>query len=372
VKIRKINTGIKKDVEIFIQFPFRLYKDNPQWVPPMIGDAKLALNRNEHPFYRHSKADFFVAEDQGKVIGRIAAIDNERYKKFTGNKSGFFYFFETIEDIRVTRSLFDTVFEWARNRGLESIIGPKGLAQGDSLGLLVEGFEYKPAIGIAYNPPYYDAFLNDSGFEKHTDYMSGYLTTEYELDQRIHQLAERVKKRRGFWVKRFETKDEMREWVPRIQDVYNQAFVDVPNFVPITEDEIELIANRILSVADPRLIKLIFKGDELIGFLLAYHNISAGIQKAKGKLLPFGWYHLMREFKRTKWVDINGIGLLPNHQGVGGTAVLYTEMEKSIREFDFERADLVQVAETNIKNFREMSNLGINFHKRHRIYHRSL
>lgn len=372
MNIRKVDTNKKKDVRAFIQFPFDLYKGNSNWVPPMMGEAKLALDRDAHPFYQHSEADFFLAEDQEKILGRIAAIDNERYKEFTGTKTGFFYFFEVIEDIQVSRALFNTAFEWARGRELKTMIGPKGLAQGDGLGLLVEGFEFKPAIGIAYNPAYYDAFVKDSGFEKHTDYMSGYLTTEYKLDQRVHQLADRAKERRGFWVKRFETKDEMREWIPKIREVYNQAFVDVPNFVPITEDEVKLIADRILSIADPRLIKLIFKQDELIGFLFAYHNISDGIQKAKGKMLPFGWYHLIREFKRTKRVDFNGIGLLPDHQGVGGTAVLYTEMEKSIREFDFELADMVQIAETNIKNFREASNLGVRWHKRHRVYTRDL
>jgi len=370
--IRKINTANKNDVQKFIQFPFDLYKNDLNWVPPMRGDAKLALNRMAHPFYKHSQADFFIAEEKGKVLGRIAAIDNERYKKHTGQKTGFFYFFEVIQNIEAARVLFNAVFMWATHRGLTKIIGPKGLAQGDGMGLLIEGFEYLPAIGIAYNPSFYADFVEDSGFEKEVDYYSGYLTTDYHLDERIHQLAEQVKKRRGFWVKKFESKQEMREWVPKIQAVYNQAFGDVPAFVPITEDEVLLIANRILSIADPRLIKLIFKGDDLIGFLFAYHNISAGIQKALGKMLPFGWYHLMRDFKKTKFVDINGIGLLPGHQGVGGTAVLYTELEKSIREFDFNHADIVQIAETNIKNFREAANLGIQWYKRHRIYKREL
>jgi hypothetical protein len=338
----------------------------------MIGDMKMALNRKTHPFYKHSHADFFIAEENGQVLGRIAAIDNQRYKEFTGENSGFFYFFEVIDNIEVARSLFDAVIDWARERHLEKIIGPKGLAQGDSLGMLVEGFEFKPAIGIAYNPSYYNNFLNDSGFRKDFDYLSGYLSTDFKVPKRIHQLAERVKKRRGFWVKIFKSKEEMRTWIPQIREVYNQAFMDVPTFIPITEDEVQLIANRILSIAHPQLIKLIFKGEKLIGFLFSYHNISEGIQKSKGKMFPFGWYHLMRAFKRTKWVDINGIGLLPGHQGVGATAVLYNELEKSIKSFPFEYADIVQIAETNIKSFNEMDHLGVNWHKRHRIYKRVL
>lgn len=370
--IRKIDTENKKDVRKFIQFPFRCYKNDGNWVPPMINDMKLALNRGRHPFYKHSHADFFIVEANGEVLGRIAAIDNQRYKKFTGENAGFFCYFEVIENIHVARELFNAVVDWARERSLGKIIGPKGLAQGDSLGMLVEGFDYKPAIGIAHNPNYYNDFLTDSGFQKETDYLSGYLTTDYEVPERIHQLAERVKERRGFWVKKFESKEEMQTWIPKIREVYNQAFLDVPTFVPLTEDKVQLIADRILSIAHPHLIKLIFKGEDLIGFLFSYHNISEGIRKSKGRLFPLGWYFLMRAFKRTKWVDINGIGLLPGHQGVGGTAVLYTELEKSIKSFPFEVADVVQIAETNIKSFSEMNNMGVKWHKRHRIYTRVL
>jgi len=370
--IRKINTNNKHDVRKFIRFPFKSYQNNKHWVPPMISDMKLALDRENHPFYQHSRADFFIAEENGNVLGRIAAIDSQPYKDYTGEKAGFFYFFEVLEDFQVAKGLFQAVFDWAKERSLDQIIGPKGLAQGDSLGMLVEGFDYKPAIGIAYNPSYYNDFVIRLGFAKEEDYLSGYLKTNYQLSERIYQLAEKVKERRGFRVKKFETKDEMRAWIPKIRGIYNQAFGDVPSFVPITEDEVQLIANRILAIAHPTLIKLIFKGEELIGFLFSYHNISEGIQKSKGRMFPFGWYHLMKAFKDTKWVDINGIGLLPDHQGVGATAVLYTELEKSIKSFPFEFADIVQIAESNIKSYSEMDNLGVNWHKRHRIYKRVL
>lgn len=372
MRIIKVNNDNKADTQAFIQFPFELYKNNPYWVPPMMNDMKLALNRRKHPFYQHSQANFFLAKDGKHVVGRIAAIDNQRYKEFTHEDTGFFYFFEAIEDIHVARELFSTVFDWSQKRGLVKIIGPKGLAQGDGLGMLVEGYEYKPAIGIPYNPEYYNRFMLDSGFEKVIDYRSGYLATDYQIPERVLQLAERVKDRRGFRVKQFEDKKEFTTWIPIIREVYNQAFVAVPGFVPITEDEVQLIADRILSIANPKLIKLIFKEEELIGFLFSYHNISNGIQKAKGRLFPFGWFHLMRDFKKTRWVDFNGIGLLPDHQGVGATAVLYSELEKSVRSFPFEFANIVQVAENNLKSFTEMDNLGVEWHIRHRIYQKIL
>jgi hypothetical protein len=368
MEIHKIDTRNKRQVRKFIQFPFKLYRGDPRWVPPMVKDVKLALNRDDHPFYKHSRADFFIVEDHGHILGRISVIDNQRYKSFTGENSGFFYFFEVINEIDVAHRLFDAAFAWARERGLDTIIGPKGLAQGDGLGLLVDGFEYKPAIGIAYNPRYYHQFMIESGFKKEVDYLSGYLSTDYEIPERTFQLAERIKKRQGYWVKEFQSKDEMRTWIPKIREVYNSAFVDVPAFVPITEDEVQLIANRILSIADSKLIKLIYKGDDLIGFLFSYHNISDGIQKSKGKIFPVGWYYLSQAFKNTRWVDINGIGLLPDHQGKGATAVLYTELAKSIRSYPFEIADFVQIAETNLKSIAEAKKIGVIWHKRHRLY----
>jgi len=372
MKTIRLDTSKRRDINKFIQLPFKLHGVNPNWVPPMIGDMKFALNREAHPYYKHSDAEFFIVENNHQVLGRIAALDNSRYKEFSGESAGFFYFFESVDDIQVSRLLFESVFEWARKRKLETILGPKGLAQGDGLGLLVDGFNYKPAIGIPYNPAYYVNLISDSGFKKKVDYLSGYILTDYQLPERLKKLVEKIKERYGYWVKEFESKDEMKAWIPKIREVYNSAFIEVPNFVPITEDEVQLIAAKILSIADPKLIKLIFHGNELIGFLFSYHNISDGIQKSKGRMFPFGWYHLMRAFKKTKWVDINGIGLLPSHQGFGATAIMYAELEKSIKAFPFEIADFVQIAETNIKSFTEAQHFGVNWHKRHRVFTRLL
>jgi len=339
----------------------------------MEGEMKAALNPEVHPFYKHSQAAFFIAESGVETLGRVAILDNKRYRQAPKKSStGLFYYFEVVEDIKVAQALFEAGFEWAEQQGINTLTGPKGLAQGDSIGMLAEGFDFMPAMGIAYNMEYYPAFMDELGFEKESDLLSGYLLAEeYQLPDRVHQLAEKIKKRRGFHVKQFSTKDELRKWIPDVRQVYNQTFSAVPEFVPITEDEVWLIADKILSIADPRLLKLVFKDDDLVGFLFAYPNITKGLQKAKGRIWPFGWIHLMREFKRTKSLDINGIGLLPEHQGLGATAILYSELEKTVRDYDFEYADLVQINETNMKSFGEASNLGANWHKRHRIYRKS-
>jgi hypothetical protein len=338
----------------------------------MIPDMKLALNREKYPFYRYSAADFFVAEEGDQTLGRIATIDNRRYNQHHGSNTAFFYYFEVIEDPEIARALLNTAFEWTLDRGLDEIIGPRGLLRGDGHGLLVEGFEHRPAMGIPYNYPYYTSFLRESGFEKEIDFLSARLSGDYDLPQRFYEVAEKVKERRGFWVKSFTSKRELRRWVPEVQRVNNEAFTDVWGYYPIDEAEANAIADRFLAAADPRLIKLVMKKEKVVGFVIGYPDVSAGIQRANGRLWPFGWLHILLELKRTNWVNFNGAGLLPGHQGVGANAVLYTEIAKSVSAFNFDHADLVQVAETNIESMGEVNAVGGEWYKRHRIYRRGL
>ncbi len=373
MQIRKLDTERPRDVRQFIRFPFDLYRDDPNWVPPLIADMEFTMNRAKHPFYRHSTADFFVAESEGQTLGRIAVADNRNYNRYKGSKVAFFYFFEAVEDATVAQALFDAAFEWARQRGLDTMMGPKGLLHTDGRGLLVEGFEHRPAMGMPYNPPYYERFVEDAGFTKLTDYLSGHIHRgTYDLPDRVYQLVERVKKRRGFRIKDFKDKQEMRQWVGRIRDVYNESFVDVPGFHPITEEEIQVVADRIASLTYPELVKLVMIDDEVVGFLLAYPNICAALQKAKGRLWPFGWFHIWRERKRTKWVDLNGIGLLPKYQGVGANTLLYAEIGNTLRASAFDHGTIIQVSDLNIKSMGDMTALGMEWVIRHRVYQRAL
>jgi hypothetical protein len=164
----------------------------------------------------------------------------------------------------------------------------------------------------------------------------------------------------------------MRTWVPRVQAVHRQAFEDTHTFYPPTDAEMQSIAETLIAVADSSLIKLVMKGEDVIGFIFAYHDISAGLQKAKGRLWPVGWYHILKERKRNDWVNINGVGMLPRYQGMGGNAILYTELEKSIHAFGFKHMDIVQVNETNFESFNDMEAIGVQWYKRHRSYKRDL
>jgi len=372
MQVRKIDYNNRRDIRKFIQFPFDLYRGNLLWVPPLRSDIKFSLDRQHYPFYQHSDADFFVAESDGKIVGRIAAINNRNYNEHNKTKTAFFYYFDAVNNQGVADALFDETCVWAHTHGLTKIIGPKGLLQTDGNGLLVEGFEHPPAMGIAYNYPYYHDLVTKAGFTPKVNYLSGLLSAEMELEQRVFDLAERIKKRRGFRVEDFENKEALLKWAPKLRNVYNAVFDDSNIFTPITSAEMHIIADRLLSLADPHLIKLIFKGDEIVGFLFAYHNIAEGMRKTNGRLWPFGWFHIWRAFKSTKWIDINGIGLLPQYQGMGGPSILYVELEKTIREFGFEFAETILIRDGNIKSMAEMKALGVRWYKRHCVFQKDI
>jgi hypothetical protein len=377
--ISQLDLADRRDVGRFIQFPFQLYRDSPLWVPPFIDEIRTQLDPNRHPFYQHSEAAFFVAVEGGEVVGRLSVLDNARYREYHPDKppTAFFYHFDVVEDRAVCRALCDAAFDWARGRGLERMWGPKGLIHVDGQGVLVEGFEHRPAMGIPYNYPYYDELLKDAGFEMYLDFISAYIDRQIDLPERFLQLADKIKERRGLRSVTFESKAELRALVPKVTDVYNKSFVEVQGYVPITEAEAEVIGNRIIAVADPRLIKLLMRADaeedEIIGFVLAYPDVSAAIQRCRGRIWPLGWLHLMREFKRTRWLNLNGMAILQQYRGLGGNALLYAELYRTLMQDDqFLYGDLVQVQETNARMVRELEAVGVKPYKKHRVYTRSL
>jgi hypothetical protein len=368
----QIDTSNRRQVKQFLDLPFRLYRDMPQWVPPLASDARRMLDRRRHPFYKHSDAAFFVALKEDRPVGRIAVLDNHNYNAFNNERTAFFYLFECEDDREAAQALFDAAADWARSRGLNDIIGPKGFTALDGMGLLVKGFQHRPAFGLPYNPPYYVALVESAGFQSAGESVSGYLNPRIPLPPKIHQVAELVQKRRGLRVARFQTRRDLRAIVPRLQELYNASLGGTTGNVPLTDDEVKVMADQMEWFADPRLIKLVMKGNDPVGFLFAYPDISAAVQRCHGRLLPFGWLDCLLELRRTKWININGAGIIEKYRGLGGTALLFSEMYKSVMEGSFQHADLVQIGVENDKMQRELRELGIDFYKAHRLYQRAL
>ena len=378
--ILQLDLQNRKQVIDFLRLPFSVYRDTPQWVPPLQTDERLRLSPKRFPFYQHSRAAFFLAykrsspvDDGAHPIGRLAVLDNHRYNEFNKTKTAFFYLFECENNLQAATALFNAAFDWARSRGLDTIAGPKGFTPLDGFGLLVKGFEHRPAFGLPYNPAYYVDLVEAQGFVKEGESVSGYLGTDIEFPPRIHQLAERLAQRRGLHIARCNTRADLRALVPHLKELYNNSLGGTAGTVPLTDEEVDAMANQLIWLADPKLVKMVMHGEKIVGFCLAYPDISAALQKTRGRLFPFGWLTLLLELRRTDWININGAGLLPEYRGSGGTAILYSEMFKSVSENPrYRHAEVVQIGVENENMQREMENFGIDFYKMHRTYVRSL
>ncbi|MCA9971884.1 MAG: hypothetical protein KC425_16790 [Anaerolineales bacterium] len=372
MQIRQLDPSNPRHVRQFVAFPYALYRDCALWVPPLRGEMARIMDRGRHPFYAHSEADFFVVENgRGEMLGRMAMLENRSFNAFRQRRAAFFGYFEVVEELAAARALLAAGLEWARRRGLNEVIGPRGVIGIDG-SVLVEGFEHRPALGVTYNFPYYDAYIREAGFEKDADYLSGYLPGAHQLSARIGRIAARVRARSGFWVKQFGSRQEVRRWLPVALALHRRAMSQLHSYYPPTQAEVQLVLETVLTIAEPRLIKLIMKEAEAVGFILAYPDISAALQRMNGRLWPFGWLHALRERRRTSWVNVNGLGLLPEHRGLGGNAVLYTELADSIHAFGYEHVDVVQVAEHNVNSFADMESIGVRWYKRHRHYRRAV
>lgn len=357
----------------FLKFPFEIYRDIPQWVPPLSSDAARMLDRRRNPFFRTSKAVFLLSENNaGQVNGRLAILDHHPYTEYYQNRTAFFYLFECINDHETARNLFEAGFSWARQHGLHRIIGPRGFTVLDGLGLLVQGFEYTPALGLPYNPDYYSALIEANGFTPTGDLVSGFLPATIQLPVKIEQAAELVQRHRGFSVLRFKHRRELAKVMPRLRDMYNASLGGTVGNIPMTDEEMNAIAEQMLWFADPSLIKIILKDGNPAGFLFAYPDISAAIQRTRGRFWPFGWIDLLLELHRTRRININGAGIAENHRGLGATALLYREMYHSVVDGGYEVAEIVQIGVENEKMQAEMRNFGVNFCKTHRLYEKHL
>jgi len=369
--IEKIDTENKSQVKRFVEFYYDLYKDCPQWVPPLFVDAYLPLNRKKHPFFKYSDADFFLAVRDGRVIGRICAGVNKLFNEYHKAKKAQFYFFDTIDDLEVARALFETVFHWARERGLDTVIGPKGLSPFDGYGIQIEGYEHRQMMTMMnYNYPYYQKLVEALGFEKEVDFVSCYLPSDvFKIPERVERIAQRVMERGKLTVKHFKSKKELVSWAQRIGETYNRTFIKNWEYYPFSQGDIDYAVQNVFMVANHRLIKLIMHGEDIIGFLFAFPDVSAAIQRAKGRLFPFGIVDILLEMKRTKTVSGNGMGVLPEFQGTGGNALLYYEMGKTLLDFkQFEFVEMTQVAETTRQMRADLKNLNGVEYKNHRVY----
>jgi hypothetical protein len=372
--IEKLDTNNKNHVRRFTRLPFRLYAGHPQWAPPLLIDSETQLNRQKHPFFEHSEVDFFLAVADGKDVGRIAAIENKPFNEYHNTRKAQFYFFDSEDDQEIAGKLFQRVFEWSHARGLDSVVGPKGISPFDGYGIQTEGFEHRQMMSMMnYNYSYYPKLVEAAGFSREVDFVSCYVeTSTFKLPERVHRIAERVQQRGTLRVLKLETKKDLRKIASQVGQAYNKAFVNNWEYYPLSEREIQFVVDTLMQVLVPRLAKLIVHEQDIVGFVLGFPDISAAMQRIKGKLLPFGIVDILLEMRRTDWISFNGAGILPEYQGRGGNALLYSEMVKTLGNSQFKHAELTQVANTAVQMRNDLKNLNAKEYKNHRVYSRDI
>ncbi|NPV86124.1 MAG: hypothetical protein HPY45_08960 [Anaerolineae bacterium] len=370
LNVIELDTTSKPQVNEFVNYPFKLYANCPQWVPPIIGDVKKMLNPKQHPLYEHSDATFFLARRNGEVVGRIAVMENKPYNRVHDSRTAFFSLFECNDDQEAANSLFERVFDWAHQRKLNKVVGTKGFGAFDGYGILIEGFEHRAMMTmVPYNYPYYSRLLETLGFEKEVDFVSCMLTKEnLSLPEKVHRVAERVKQRKSFEVINLQNRGDLKKWARRIGEAYNKTFINNWEYYPISDREIDQLVSDLLTIADPHLMKVIARNNEVVGFLMAFADITPALQRMRGRITPWAIVDLLLERQRAKWVTFNGMGVLPEYQGLGSTALMYTEVEKTIKKYKFDYVDMPQVAETATQMRKELVNLGGKEYRNHRVY----
>lgn len=372
VQVSAIDLSNRTAVDRYIDLPFTLYREVPQWTPPLRGDECKRLDPQSNEFFRHSTGGFFLAEHNGVAVGRLAVLRQRFYNDVHHNDTAFFYGFECIDDQTVADALFATAEAWAHERGLRHLLGPVGFVQADPPGILVRGFEHEGTVDVPWHFPYYERLITNAGFIPHTDYLSGYFDRSMPFPDELINHGQQALIRGGYRVLNFCTRDEIAAWADQFFDTYLKAFESVPDFYAMSRAEFTDLLKRMLLIIEPSMVKGLASGDNLLGFLLTVRDITPGLRRAQGKLWPLGWWHLLSSRRQSRQCNIIALGVLPEHQKGGVNLALLGELVKAFRDSPFERAEIVQIMGGNLNTHGDMTRLGARWDKCHRVFRRVL
>ncbi len=357
------------DLKKFVQLPYELYSTNPYWVPPIKQDELKALQRVSNPAFDNCEAKFWVAYKNNKAVGRIGAIINHAANEKTGEKMCRISRIEFIDDKEVSKQLLATAEKWARDNGMEGIHGPLGFTNLDHQAILIEGFDHLPSIASEYHLPYYKEHFEAAGYEKEMDWIEFRLKLEKEIPEKALKLNDMIQRRYNLKVVHFTSKDEMKAYAPKIFKLLNDAFGDLFSFVQMSEKLSEFYSEKYFNILNPKFVKVIEdKDNNTIGFIISLPSLSKAMQRARGKLLPFGWYHITQALKKPKVVDLLLTGIHPDWQAQGVSALLITELQKVMMEHGVEYVETTGMIETNEKAINHWKNYDHIQHKRKRCF----
>lgn len=357
------------DLKAFVQFPYDLYKNNSYWVPPIKSDETKAVQAATNPAFESCDAKFWIAEKDGKVVGRVAGIINKAYNEKTGEQMCRVSRLEFIDDKEVSKALLDTVEAWAKEKGMIGIHGPLGFTNLDHQAILIEGFDHLPSIASEYHLPYYKEHMEAAGYEKEMDWVEFRLKLEKEIPEKALKLNDMIQRRYNLNVIHFTDRAAMKAQAPRVLNLLNTAFGDLFSFVSMSEKLQHFYIDKYFEILNPEFVKLIEDKDaNLIGFIISLPSLSEAMQKAKGSLFPLGWYHITQALKKPKVVDLLLTGIHPDWQAQGVSAILITELQKVMQKYGVEYVETTGMIETNEKAINHWKNYDHIQHKRKRCF----
>lgn len=366
----------KADLKRFIKSQWNFYRNDENFVPPLIADQMKTLDTQRNPFFKHSEIALYLAENSnGEIIGRIAAIKNDNHNITHHDKVGFFGFFECINDQIVANELFSVAESWLKSKGLDTIRGPINLSQNDTLGLLIEGFDSPPVVLMTYNPRYYINLIENAGFAKAKDLYAYLLDRNDYMTEKLERLQAAIRKRYNVTTRNvaFRNREQYKKDVATLKNIYNGAWEPNWGFVKMTDEEFDFLAADLKQIAEPDFTFIVESDGKPAGFALALPDINVCLRYNKSGGLLTGIWHLLTKKKKIDLVRIIVLGVLPEYQKTGIDAVLYYELGQRCSRHGIRYAEASWVLEDNVMMNRALqTTVNGKLYKKYRVYERRI
>lgn len=373
ITVREAKTG--KELKLFAGFANKLYKDNPNFVPELEQDVLDGLNPKKNPASSFTLLMPMLAYDNGNVVGRIVGIINQKANKKWGEKTVRFGLFDFIDDIRVADSLLKSIEQWGASQGMNHIEGPMGITDFDKEGMLVEDFNLPGSTYTYYNAAYYPAIMDKLNYTKRADWVQIRVPVPSETPPLYTRIAERAARLHHVRLIQITNKQIRQGWGLEVFHLFNQAYSKLFGFTEFTDKQAQMLINRYIWLVDKSLMPiLVNEKDELVGAAITMGSLNNAMRKAKGKLLPFGWWHLVKSLliKREDTVDMLLIGIRPDYQGTGINAMLFDHLIPVYQKFGFKWAETGPQLENNHRELTQWKYLNGHTEKRRRCYEKAI
>lgn len=372
--IKKVTSP--KELKSFIRFNYELYKNNPYSVPDLYDDMLNTFSPEKNAAFEFCEADYFLAYKDNKLVGRVAAIINRRANETWNKKEVRFGWIDFIDDLEVSKALLATVEDWGRQRGMEAIVGPLGFTDMDAEGMLVEGFDQLGTMATIYNYPYYPEHMEKLGYEKEADWVEFKLTVPDKLPEKFVRISEIILQKYNLKIKKINRKElKEKNYGQRIFDLINEAYAPLYGYSKMTQRQIDQYIKMYLPLIDLRMVSLVEDAEEnLVAVGISMPSLSKALQKAKGRMLPFGWFHLLKALfiKKPKVLDLLLVGVKPEYQSKGVNALLFYDLVPVYQQMGFEYGESNPELELNKKVQAQWTAFESVQHKRRRAFKKNI